>query len=88
MQCPYCEEANLNAEEISIHILKGHPEKTQVKLYELMGKNYAEQRVNRIWDTAAGLAQNVYMDAPKSKKTKEFLLDTFKYFLRELMQSE
>ena len=53
--------------------------------YDRMTRNLS---TTRIWDMAERLAETYYMYLPKSQKTKEGLLELFKYYLRELMKSE
>jgi hypothetical protein len=77
MKCPNCHE------EIEITML-GDPTDYQ----KGMGKLTAESKMNRIWDTAARLAENAQYFVPAKSRTKEKLLELFKYYLKELMQSE
>jgi hypothetical protein len=53
-----------------------------------MGKFTAESKMNRIWDTAMSLAENAQYFTPARARTKEKLLELFKYYLKELMKSE
>jgi hypothetical protein len=77
MKCPNCHE------EIEITML-GDP----TDYSKGMGKLTSAYKTNRIWDTAARLAEVAYFNVPKSSSTKEKLLELFKYYLKELMQSE
>ena len=53
--------------------------------YDRMTNNF---KTTRIWDMAERLAEAYYMTLPRPKKSKEELLEIFKYYLRELMKSE
>ena len=53
-----------------------------------MGKLSSEYKTTRIWNTAENLATNAFLDTKAGARTKEKLLELFKYYLKELMQSE
>ena len=53
--------------------------------YDRMTRNL---NTTRIWDMAERLAEAYYYTLPRTKKSKEELLEIFKYYLRELMKSE
>ena len=77
MKCPNCHE------EIEITML-GDPQDYQ----KGMAKLASEYKTNRIWQTAENLATSAFLDIKTSSRTKEKLLELFKYYLKELMQSE
>lgn len=77
MKCPYCKE------EIEITMF-GDP----TDYSKGMGKLTSEYKINRVWQTAESLAENAQFNIPIRARTKEKLLELFKYYLRELMQSE
>ena len=77
MKCPHCnEEIELTFQPDSASYLQG------------MSKLSSEYKTNRIWQTAENLATSAFLDIPSKSRTKEGLLDIFKYYLKELMQSE
>ena len=79
MQCPYCDESNLSdIDEINLHILKYHPDKTSLN-------DARENKTTRIWATAVELTN---MSLGNTAHRKAMILKTFKFFLRELMKSE
>ena len=53
-----------------------------------MGKLSSEYKQSRIWQTAENLAETALIDIPSKSRTKEKLLELFKYYLKELMKSE
>ena len=77
MKCPNCHE------EIEITML-GDSTDYQKGMAQLS----SSYKTTRIWDTANNLATSVYLDMPVHSRTKEKLLELFKYYLKELMQSE
>lgn len=77
MKCPKC------GEELEITMM---PDTTGY--LQGMGKLSAEYKTNRIWDTAERLAENAQFNIPAKSRSKEKLLELFKYYLRELMKSE
>jgi len=77
MKCPEC------GKDISIEIL-GDP----TDYSKGMGKLTSEYKVNRIWQTAENLATSAFLDTSSKSRSKEKLLELFKYYLRELMKSE
>ena len=77
MKCPHCnEEIELTFQPDSGSYLQG------------MGKLSSEYKQSRIWQTAENLAETALIDIPSKERTKEKLLALFKYYLKELMQSE
>lgn len=78
-KCPYCEDVLTDWEHLNLHILEYHPEKSTLA-------DYHEAKTSRIWLTATELTTMTLK--PKQHNAKEGVLDTFKYFLRELMKSE
>jgi hypothetical protein len=77
MKCPHCnEEIELTFQLDSGSYLQG------------MSKLASETKTNRIWNTAARLAENAQFNIPSKSRSKEKLLELFKYYLKELMQSE
>jgi len=77
MKCPYCDrEIEILMQPDSASYLQG------------MSKLSSEYKTNRIWQTAQNLAESAQFDIPAKSRSKEKLLELFKYFLRELMQSE
>ncbi len=77
MKCPHCnEEIELTFQPDSGSYLQG------------MGKLTAETKISRIWNTAENLASNAFLDSSAKSRTKEKLLELFKYYLKELMKSE
>ena len=77
MKCPHCnEEIELTFQPDSGSYLQG------------MGKLTAETKISRIWNTAENLASNAFLDSSTKSRTKEKLLELFKYYLKELMKSE
>jgi hypothetical protein len=77
MKCPHCnEELEITYQPDATGYLQG------------MGKLTAESKTNRIWQTAESLAESAQFNIPAKSRTKEKLLELFKYYLRELMQSE
>ena len=79
MQCPWCEQQPAEFDEMQAHMLKFHPEVTQLA-------DYQETRVARIWGTAVDLCFITWGN--KGVIPKEETIKTFKYFLQELMKSE
>ena len=77
MKCPECgKEFELSWQPDSGSYLQG------------MGKLTAETKISRIWNTAENLASNAFLDGSSKSRTKEKLLELFKYYLKELMKSE
>ena len=77
MKCPHCnQEIDIVMQPDTTGYLQG------------MGKLSSEYTKNRIWQTAESLAVNAQFDVPSKGRTKEKLLELFKYYLKELMQSE
>jgi len=54
---------------------------------QCMGKFSSEYKQSRIWQTAENLAETALIDIPSKERTEEKLLELFKYYLKELMQS-
>lgn len=79
MQCPYCDTELKDSEELNFHALKFHPDKTSLA-------DYQENKIARIWETAVELSIAVL--GTKGGIPKEKVMDTYRYFLRELMKSE
>jgi hypothetical protein len=80
MQCPFCEENSLLTEDaLDRHIVDKHPEYSEVgdTLY---------RKKSMIWTWAMGLTSSRY--GFQGAKTKEEVLETFKYFVRELMKGD
>ena len=80
MKCPYCLETIADIDELNVHCLQRHPDKTTLE-------NFKEDRRSRLWSTAVQLTE-VVCNSSSYASRKKTVLDTFKYFLRELMQSE
>ena len=79
MQCPYCDESALGSiDEINLHILKYHPDKTSLN-------DARENKTTRIWTTAVELTNMTLSNTAHRKAT---ILKILKFFLRELMKSE
>ena len=77
MKCPHCgEELEITWQPDTTGYLQG------------MGKLSSEYKTTRIWNTAENLATNAFLDTKAGARTKEKLLELFKYYLKELMQSE
>ena len=77
MKCPNChEEIELTFQPDSGSYLEG------------MSKLASETKTNRIWSTAENLATNAQFNIPARSRSKEKLLELFKYYLKELMESE
>ena len=77
MKCPHCnEEIEITWQPDTTGYLQG------------MGKISSEYKTNRIWQTAENLASSAFLDIPSKSRSKERLLELFKYYLRELMKSE
>jgi hypothetical protein len=79
MQCPYCDTELEDSEELDFHALKFHPEKTSMA-------DRWENKTTRIWDTAIQLTACSL--GVKGGAAKEKVMETYRYFLRELMKSE
>ncbi len=80
MKCPYCDEDSILTEnDMDSHIVKKHPEYTEVGDTQFRHKSL-------MWTWAMGLTASVY--GQKGNNRKEDVLETFKYFVRELMKSE
>ena len=77
MKCPHCNE------EIEI---TWQPD--SVSYHQEMGRLSLETKLSRIWNTAENLASNAFLDSSSKSRSKEKLLELFKYYLRELMKSE
>jgi hypothetical protein len=77
MECPYCETVVQNYEDFNLHVLKFHPEKTSLE-------DYKEIKRARIWNTSADLTA-IALGGRRTDKDK--VLETFKYILRNLMES-
>ena len=75
MKCPHCDS--------EIEII---PDTTGY--LQGISKLSSEYKTNRIWQTAEQLAENAQFNIPTKSRSKEKLLELFKYFLRELMKSE
>jgi hypothetical protein len=80
MQCPWCEQQPADFDEMQAHMLKYHPEVTQLA-------DYQESKVQRIWGTAVDLTIVCY-GYHKDPLNKEVVMETYRFFLRELMKSE
>jgi hypothetical protein len=78
MECPYCDQ-QISEDEFDIHCLKIHPDKTGLE-------GYRQETTARMWATATELT--LYVFGSHGSNKKEEVLETFKYFLRELMKSE
>lgn len=77
MKCPYCgKDIDITMTPDSDSYLKG------------ISKLSSEYKTNRIWQTAENLAESAQFNIPTKSRSKEKLLELFKYFLRELMKSE
>jgi hypothetical protein len=77
MKCPYCDrDIEITTMPDTAGYLQG------------MGKIGSAYKTTRIWDTAMSLAENAQYYAPTKSRTKEKLLELFKYYLKELMKSE
>jgi len=81
MECPYCDKEFIDHDDWNIHIIKNHPDKTTLE-------DFKEARVSRMWQHASELTIGFYGNRIKHVRTKEEMLETWKYFLRELMKSE
>ncbi len=79
MDCPYCEAQVKDYEEFNLHVLKRHPDKTSLE-------DVRQIRINRFWDTSANLTTLCFNSSVSHDKSD--VLNTFKYFLRNLMESE
>jgi hypothetical protein len=79
MLCPYCDAELSDVDELNVHALRCHPDKTELV-------QFRENVVSRLWDTAVQLTRITY--GLKPSDDKEHTLATFKYFLRELIKSE
>jgi hypothetical protein len=80
MKCIYCgEDSFISEDDVDRHIVEGHPE------YSPVG-DMKESRKTLNYTWAFGLTGVVY--GQKGNNKKEEVLETFKYFLRELMKSE
>jgi len=79
MQCPYCDDEVRDLDEFNLHCLKSHPDKTSIATWQ-------EDKIVRIWQTAESLSDMCL--GKKGDIPKEQVLETFRYFLRELMKSE
>jgi hypothetical protein len=80
MQCQWCEADVKDFDEMQAHMLKFHPELTELE-------NFKEDKIARIWGTSVDLCSVVF-GTKGGLANKETVLETFKYFLRELMKSE
>lgn len=80
MQCPWCEFEGTDWEEVNFHCLKSHPEKSELE-------NFMENKLSRLWGTAVDLTDIRFGDH-KDTLSKEDVMATYRYFLRELMKSE
>lgn len=87
MKCPYCSKAvGSDIDEVSLHILEFHPDKTLLE-------DAKESRRARLYETAVSLTDTVFMRVLGVSKVRGFdleevrtdVLDTFKYFLKNLM---
>jgi hypothetical protein len=77
MKCPHCDkDIDIIMQPDSASYLQG------------MSKLSSEYKTNRIWQTAESLAENAQFNISSKSRSKEKLLELFKYFLRELMKSE
>ena len=77
MKCPECgKELEISWQPDTNGYLQG------------MGKLSSEYKQSRIWQTTENLAETALIDIPSKERTKEKLLALFKYYLKELMQSE
>lgn len=77
MKCPHCnEELEITWQPDRDGYLQG------------MGKLSSEYKTNRIWQNAEALAESVYINMSMHSRSKEKMLELFKYFLKELMESE
>jgi len=80
MQCPYCDRNDiLTEDDMDAHVVKSHPE------YSEIGEVQRSKKALN-WTWAMGLCTCVY--GQKGGNKKEDVLETFKYFLRELMKAE
>ena len=79
MKCPWCDFEGNDWDEVNFHCLKTHPEKSELE-------DFKEAKVSRIWNTAIELS--VASLGTKGGIPKEKVMDTYHYFLRELMKSE
>jgi len=79
MQCQWCEAEPKDFDEMQAHMLKFHPELTELE-------NFKEDKIARIWGTSIDLCNLTYGN--KGGISQEKVMETFRYFLRELMKSE
>ena len=80
MQCPWCEQQPADFDEMQAHMLKFHPELTELE-------SMKEDRIVRIWQTAVDLTTTRF-GYHKDKLDMVDVMETYRYFLRELMKSE
>ena len=78
MKCPHCDR-EIELEKITY----SDPEYSKG-----VARLTAEAKTNRIWQTAENLATNAQFEIPSKSRSKEKLLELFKYYLKELMESE
>jgi hypothetical protein len=82
MNCAYCDTEVKDIDEFNLHCLKFHPDKTGLG-------SFREDRTARLWDTALQLTSIKYANQQAAKWRSNYqILETFKYFLREVMKSE
>lgn len=79
IDCPYCDKQLKSYDDFDTHTLKFHPEKIGLE-------EFKEAKRSRLWDTAIQLTFSTYGN--NGSKDKEQTLETFKFFLRELMKAE
>jgi hypothetical protein len=77
MKCPYCEEECRDYEDWNAHALAFHPEKTSLE-------DTREARILRYWNTASELTSVVFLNQCLEDTTKEAVVETFRYILREV----
>jgi len=80
MECPYCSETVADYDDFTLHVLKCHEDKTSLE-------EFRETKISRMWAIADSLTSTTFGNHAE-QLDKEKVLETFKYFLRELMKSE
>jgi RNA polymerase subunit RPABC4/transcription elongation factor Spt4 len=95
MECPYC-DTEIKDDEWNVHVLKFHPEKSGLE-------DFKQEKIARLWAVSTELTKitiNKYIERKGNtlnlgdvvlgnlQSDKIMVLETFKYFLRELMTAE